>query len=86
MFRMFKLIQTGPEGSDCTAPYEVALNGEYTVEQFVKDVILDKRECGSIYTVGHEKMCSYQNVSKYFARNDHFEASCWMMTFLLGPT
>lgn len=45
---MFKLVQLKPEGSDCTAPYEVQLNGEYTVEQFINDVILDKREWGRI--------------------------------------
>lgn len=45
---MFKLHQIRPEGSDCTAPYDVELNGEYTVEQFVKDVLLNNREWGYI--------------------------------------
>lgn len=45
---MFKLHQIHPEGSDCTAPYDVILNGEYTVEQFINDVLLNKREWGKI--------------------------------------
>ena len=45
---MFKLIQKRPEGSDCTAPYEVQLNGKYTVESFVNDVLLVKNEWGNI--------------------------------------
>ena len=45
---MFKLIQIRPEGSDCTAPYDVELNGKYTVEQFIYDVLKDKREWGYI--------------------------------------
>ena len=61
MFRMFKLIQMRPEGSDCTAPYKVVLNGDYTVEQFILDVLLDEREFGSIYTPGHEKICDYSH-------------------------
>ena len=45
---MFKLVQIRPEGSDCTAPYGVQLNGDYTVEQFINDVLLDEREFGYI--------------------------------------
>lgn len=45
---MFKLVQSGPTGGDCTAPYDVLLNGEYTVEQFIHDVLLDEREWGRI--------------------------------------
>lgn len=45
---MFRLHQIRPEGSDCTAPYDVELNGEYSVEQFIKDVLLVKREWGYI--------------------------------------
>lgn len=39
---MFKMIQTRPEGSDCTAPYDVILDKTYTVEEFVKTVLENK--------------------------------------------
>lgn len=45
---MFRLIQIRPEGSDCTAPYKVELNGEYTVKSFVDDVLLLNNEWGII--------------------------------------
>lgn len=45
---MFKLIRTSPEGSDCTAPYDVELGGKYTVKEFIEDVLKDAREWGHI--------------------------------------
>ena len=45
---MFRLHQIRPEGGDCTAPYDVELNGEYSVEQFIHDVLLNDREWGKI--------------------------------------
>lgn len=45
---MFRLTQIRPEGSDCTAPYKVELNGKYTVESFVDDVLLLNNEWGII--------------------------------------
>ena len=45
---MFKLRQLRPEGGDCTAPYEVDLGGEYTVGDFIRDVLIDDREWGYI--------------------------------------
>ena len=45
---MFKLVQSGPTGGDGTASYDILLNGEYTVGQFINDVLLDKREWGYI--------------------------------------
>lgn len=45
---MFKLTQLRPEGTDCTAPYSVELNGDYTVASFVQDVLKDKTEWGYI--------------------------------------
>lgn len=62
---MFKLVQLSPEGSDCTAPYRVDLNGEYTVEEFIHDVLLNTREFGYIYIDGfnpyREAICQYRN-------------------------
>lgn len=45
---MFKLERLRPEGSDCTAPYDVILDKEYTVEEFVKAVLSNIREWGEI--------------------------------------
>lgn len=45
---MFRLISNGPEGGDCTAPYIVELNGEYTVRTFIQDVLKVKDEWGRI--------------------------------------
>ena len=45
---MFRLHKIRHEGSDCTAPYDVELNGEYSVEQFIHDVLLNEREWGKI--------------------------------------
>ena len=36
---MFRLVSSGPERSDCTAPYDVVLDRAYTVDKFKK--ILD---------------------------------------------
>ena len=62
---MFKLVQLKPEGSDCTAPYEVQLNGEYTVGEFINDVLKDVREWGYIginndRTVFGDPHCEYK--------------------------
>lgn len=45
---MFKLVQIGPAGDDCTALFDVRLNGPYTVETFIHDVLLDSSEWGRI--------------------------------------
>ena len=46
---MFKLKQIRPAGSDCTAPYEVILDKEYTVREFINTVLTNEpREWGSI--------------------------------------
>lgn len=64
---MFKLHQLRPEGGDCTAPYAVDLGGEYTVREFIRDVLLDKREWGYIgIDIGHNSIfgdpcCEYSH-------------------------
>ena len=45
---MFKLKQLRPEGGDCTAPYDVILDKEYTLEEFVKTVVSRDDEWGEI--------------------------------------
>ena len=44
---MFKFRQIRPEGSDCTAPYEIILDKEYTVREFIETVLTElPREWG----------------------------------------
>lgn len=62
---MFRLTQVGPTGSDCTALYHVDLNREYTVEQFIQDVISNDHEwsCIGIYDAKHifgHPRCEYR--------------------------
>jgi len=45
---MFKLLQAGREGGDCTAPYDVKLDKEYTVKEFVDAVLTRDSEWGYI--------------------------------------
>ena len=45
---MFKLIfKKGPYG-DQTADYDIELNGKYTVESFIQDVLSNEEEWGKI--------------------------------------
>lgn len=45
---MFRLIAAGPVGGDETRSYIVDLDYEYTVEQFIREVLLNNREWGYI--------------------------------------
>lgn len=45
---MFQLKKNGNDRSDCTAPYSVILDREYTVKEFVHAVLSDRREWGYI--------------------------------------
>ena len=46
---MFHLQQNGPSSRDCTAPYKVILDKEYTVKEFISDVLsINPREWGYI--------------------------------------
>lgn len=45
---MFKLKQAGRERGDCTAPYDVILDKEYTVKEFIETVVSRDREWGYI--------------------------------------
>lgn len=38
---MFKRIQSGRYGSDCTAPYDIVLEKDYTVEEFINAVLCE---------------------------------------------
>lgn len=63
---MFKLTQLSPEGSDCTAPYSVELDREYTVAEFVEAVLSRTREWGHVnITNGDDyfgdKICEYSH-------------------------
>lgn len=41
---MFKLMQTGPERGDCTAPYDVIFDKPYTVREFVSAVLTERKD------------------------------------------
>lgn len=62
---MFRFYQTGPTRGDCTSPYEVAMDKEYTVNEFVQEVLTQK-EWGyiGIYCQGEifgDPKCEYSN-------------------------
>lgn len=44
---MFTFYQTGPTRGDCTSPYEVTMDKEYTVDEFIQE-ILTRKEWGYI--------------------------------------
>lgn len=46
--RMFELHQSGKTRGDCTAPYSVTLKKQYTVAEFVADVVSNDDEWGYI--------------------------------------
>lgn len=47
---MFKMIKTGPTRSDCSAPYDVILDKEYTVREFIETVLKENSgEWGEVY-------------------------------------
>ena len=45
---MFKMSKAGEERGDCTAPYNVVLDKEYTINDFVKTVLTKRDEWGYI--------------------------------------
>lgn len=51
MAKTFNLYQKHPEGSDCTAPYMLAVIGTPTVSEVITD-IKSRREHGSIVVYG----------------------------------
>lgn len=44
----FQLLKNGNDRGDCTAPYKVILDREYTVKEFISEVLLIKGEWGYI--------------------------------------
>lgn len=58
---MFKLKQAGPERSDCTALYDVILDKEYTVKEFVDTVLTRDGEWGYIYVMHMEDKSLFEN-------------------------
>lgn len=45
---MFRFISSGPERGDCTAPYNIALDKIYTVEEFIQTILTRIKEWGHI--------------------------------------
>ena len=48
MTKMIELTQAAPERSDCTAPYTVTLHKEYTVREFVNEIVSNEKDWGYI--------------------------------------
>lgn len=47
---MIKFSQSTPVGGDCTCGYDVEMDKEYTVGEFINDILADKKkEWGSFY-------------------------------------
>lgn len=60
---MFELIQSGSEGGDCTAPYNVKLDQEYTLKKFINAVLTSRsNEWGNICIA--KRNCSWYNYPK----------------------
>lgn len=63
---MFKFSQSGPISGDCTAPYEVSLDKEYTVRTFINEVLTRENEWGYIgiengYAIFGDPFCEYRH-------------------------
>ena len=61
---MFRLIQTSDTRGDCTASYDVQLDKEYTVKEFLETVLTQKvDEWGAFYLMVRSKKLFWQNPS-----------------------
>lgn len=56
---MFELIRIGGPYSDCTSSYDVKFDKPYTVEEFINEVISDKREWGHIGIYSPDSVFGY---------------------------
>ena len=52
--RKFKMVQTSPEGGDCTAPYDIDFFESCIMKEFIDEILSDKEEWGYI-TINHDK-------------------------------
>lgn len=61
---MFRLIQTSDTRGDCTASYDVQLDKEYTVKEFLETVLTQKAdEWGAFYLMVRSKKLFWENPS-----------------------
>lgn len=61
---MFRLIQTSDTRGDCTASYDVQLDKEYTVKEFLETVLTQKAdEWGAFYLMVRSRKLFWQNPS-----------------------
>lgn len=63
---MFNLIQRAPAGGDCTAPYDVIFDKEYTIEEFVADVLSRRDEWGSIFIYDRSSKSGYKSCGRNY--------------------
>ena len=54
MNKKFEIIQSRPEGSDCTAPYNIHFYKKCTVKEFIDEILSRKDEWGRII-VSHDR-------------------------------
>jgi hypothetical protein len=72
---MFKMYRAGQVRGDCTAPYDVELDKEYTVSEFV-NTVLTRKEWGyiGIYCKGEifgKPKCEYRGDKLLYALPDN---------------
>ena len=74
---MFRLIQTSDTRGDCTASYDVQLDKEYTVKEFLETVLTQKAdEWGAFYLMVRSKKLFWQNPSCEY-KNGNRIGSAW---------
>ncbi len=63
MGKVFSRHQSGPSGSDCTAPYSISLHGNPTVGEFMVQVLENRNEWGTVRIItenGKSKSAGYK--------------------------
>lgn len=74
---MFRLIQTSDTRGDCTASYDVQLDKEYTVKEFLETILTQKTdEWGAFYLMVRSKKLFWQNPSCEY-RNGKKTGTTW---------
>ena len=74
---MFRLIQTSDTRGDCTASYDVQLDKEYTVKEFLETVLTQKAdEWGAFYLMVRSRKLFWQNPSCEY-RNGKKTGTTW---------
>lgn len=74
---MFRLIQTSDTRGDCTASYDIQLDKEYTVKEFLETVLTQKAdEWGAFYLMVRSRKLFWQNPNCEY-RNGKKTGTTW---------